>query len=379
MEHRNRSSRGADRESAPATRLPARTHSLPLVGFIGVALLLVLVIAAGAATLGRITAEPDPPSTPTARTSDSVPPEVLAQSIDVRATLGSDVPAEATTRRWNGPRQAAAGDPSALGAAALAAVAQPGTPSPLTILLLGVDARPGESIDSGVRADAIAVLRLDPERRSCHLLTIPRDTRVELPGYGLSKINHALSVGGVPYQTQVVEQFLGLKVDRFALADFDGFSAVIDAIGGVSITVQEQFSLGEHTFSPGEQVLNGDQALAYVRYRGGADGDFGRVDRQQQMLRAIVSQGARPEIVLSLGQILAAVDAHVRTDLPVLELTSLLAYYQAACGPSAIMMETLNGETATFPDPLVGHDISFVVVSEKEKAARVAALLGSDQ
>src|SRR5690606_838504 len=135
------------------------------------------------------------------------------------------------------------------------------------------------------------------------------------------------------------------------------------------------FSLGEFTFEPGEQVLNGEQALAYVRYRGSADGDFGRVARQQQMLRAIVAQGTRPEVLLSLGQILGAVDAHVRTDLPVLELTSLLAYYRSACGPSAIVMETLSGEIATYYDPLVGQDLSYVVVTDEEKVARVAALL----
>jgi LCP family protein required for cell wall assembly len=375
MEHRSDSHRGAARDPGAAKPLPARTSSHGLVGFISVTLLVLLLITAGAAILGRLTAEPNAPSEPITQASGNAPPESLAPKTSPDSTDGA-IP---STRGWGGLRQVAAGEPTALGEAALAAVAQPGTPSPLTILLLGVDARPGEAIDAGIRADAIAVLRLDPERRSCRLLTIPRDTRVDLPGYGLSKINHALSVGGVPYQTQVVEQFLGLEVDRFALADFTGFSAVIDAIGGVPITVRENFSLGEHTFAPGEQVLNGDQALAYVRYRGGEDGDFGRVARQQQMLRAIVAQGVRPEVVLSLGQILAAVDAHVRTDLPVLELTSLLAYYQAACGPSAIVMETLSGEIATFPDPLVSQELSYVLVSDEEKTARVAALLGTDQ
>lgn len=376
MNHRNdhRGDTGHDPVLNPPS--PALLGLRQHVRFAGLALLVVLAITIAAATLGRLSAGSDSPPAPTATTRNLTMPGAA------RANAGGapgSIEDMASVRRWIGGQRAIAGEPTRLSETALSAIAQPMTPPPLTILLLGVDARPGESIDSGVRPDAIGLLRLDPERRSCRLLTIPRDTRVELPGYGPSKINHALSVGGVPYQSQVVEQFLGLKVDRYALADFAGFSAVIDAIGGVTVTVQEPFSLGEFTFKPGEQVLNGEQALAYVRYRGGADGDFGRVARQQQMLRAIVAQGTRPEVLLSLGQILAAVDAHVRTDLPVLELTSLLAYYQSACGPSAIVMETLSGEIATYYDPLVGQDLSYVVVSDEEKAARVAALLGFDQ
>ncbi len=377
MNHRNdhRGDAGHNPVSTPPS--PAWSGLRQHVRFAGLALLVVLVITGGAATFGRLTTGSTIPTAPAADTRHMTHPGAVARAI------GGDAPGSvedaASVRRWIGARQAIASEPTSLSDAALSAIAQPMTPPPMTILLMGVDARPGESIDSGVRPDAIGVLRLDPDSRSCRLLTIPRDTRVELPGYGLSKINHALSVGGVPYQTQVVEQFLGLEIDRYALADFAGFSAVIDAIGGVTITVQEPFSIGEFSFEPGEQVLNGEQALAYVRYRGGTDGDFGRVARQQQMLRAIVAQGTRPEVLLSLGQILAAVDAHVRTDLPVLELTSLLAYYQTACGPSAIVMETLSGEISTYYDPLVGEDLSYVVVSEEEKAARVATLLGFDQ
>ena len=234
-------------------------------------------------------------------------------------------------------------------------------------------------IDVGIRADAIALFRFDPEDRSCRILAIPRDARAELPGYGLSKINHALAVGGVPYQIQVIEDFLGLEIDRFALADFRGFAGVVDAIGGVTMTITEPFTIGDFTFEAGDQRLNGEAALAYVQYRGGADGDFGRISRQQQMLRAIAAQASGLDLVRSIRQILPAVEGHIRTDLSPLEMTSLIAYYQATCGTSDIVMETLAGETATFPDPLVGQELSYVVVSDEEKAARVATLLGAGE
>ncbi len=99
---------------------------------------------------------------------------------------------------------------------------------PMTILLMGVDARPGEAIDIGVRPDALAVLRLDPATGSCRMLAIPRDSRVDLPGYGLTKINHALAVGGIPYQELVVQNFLGITIDKYALIDFGGITELVE-------------------------------------------------------------------------------------------------------------------------------------------------------
>ncbi|MER3438248.1 MAG: hypothetical protein C4346_12050, partial [Chloroflexota bacterium] len=111
----------------------------------------------------------------------------------------------------------------------------------VTILLMGVDARPGEAIDIGVRPDSLMVLRLNPETGSCRILSIPRDTRTELPGYGLTKVNHALAVGGIPYQKQVVELLLGIPIDHYVLVDFAGFETLVDAVGGITIDVPEGF------------------------------------------------------------------------------------------------------------------------------------------
>ena len=280
---------------------------------------------------------------------------------------------------WDGVRQAVAGVPETVSGVTVATGAQSATPEPMTILLLGVDARPGQAIDVGARADAMALLHLDPEDRSCRLLAIPRDARAELPGYGPSKINHALAVGGVPYQVQVVEEFLGVSVDRFALADFRGFAAVVDAIGGVTLTVAEPFYAGGFSFPAGEHRFTGDEALAYVQYRGGPEGDFGRITRQQQMLRAIADQATGIDLVRSVNRIVPAVENHLRTDLSLVELTSLLSYYQASCESDEIAMETLAGETATFVDPLVGEELSYVIVSDEEKAARLATLLGENR
>ena len=92
----------------------------------------------------------------------------------------------------------------------------------VAILAMGVDARPGEPIDIKVRADSLSVIFLDGDDGSCRMLSIPRDTRVLLPGYGYSKINAALSIGGIPYQQLVVEQLLGIEIDHYGLIDFEG-------------------------------------------------------------------------------------------------------------------------------------------------------------
>ncbi|MCO5220196.1 MAG: LCP family protein, partial [Thermomicrobiales bacterium] len=117
------------------------------------------------------------------------------------------------------------------GAAVAVGLKDPKT-DPMTILIMGVDARPGQAIDIGVRPDALMVLRLDPESGTCRGLAIPRDSLVELPGYGETKINHALMLGGIPYEELVVELYLGIEIDHYALIDFTGFEDLVDAVGG---------------------------------------------------------------------------------------------------------------------------------------------------
>jgi LCP family protein required for cell wall assembly len=249
---------------------------------------------------------------------------------------------------------------------------------PMTILLMGVDARPGEEIDIGVRPDSLAVLRLDPETGSCRMLNIPRDSRVDLPGYGMSKINHALAVGGIPYQRLVVENFLSLPIDRYALVDFGGVEAVVDAIGGVTVTVSEPFTAGGAQFQAGERTLTGAEALIYARYRGGPDGDFGRIKRQQQILRSMLRQAAEQDVVRLIRELLPEVEQHTRTDLTLVELVQLASRFRVSCTDETIVTMTLDGTVATLDDALFDTPLSFVIVDDKEVRRKVAALLDSE-
>lgn len=266
------------------------------------------------------------------------------------------------------------------GAAVAAGVRDPSTDA-LTILVMGVDARPGAQIDIAVRPDALMVLRLDPVAQSCRVLAIPRDTLVSLPGYGQTKVNHALMVGGIPYQQLVVEQFLGIEVDRYALIDFLGFQAMVDAVGGVPINVPSEIKEGERVLFPaGATTFDGEDALSYARYRGGADIDVGRVRRQQQLIRALAAVASSRDTVRDVNDLLPAVEEHIRTDLSPVELAELAKQYASTCSEDRLQLDSIAGqfEKLPTPDPLFQQPLTYNVVDPEAVAVKVAALLGRD-
>jgi LCP family protein required for cell wall assembly len=245
----------------------------------------------------------------------------------------------------------------------------------ITVLLMGVDAREDEEIDIGVRADSLFVLHMDSNDHTCRTLSIPRDTRVELPGYGQSKINHALSVGGVPYQILVVEQFLGIEVDHFGLIDFAGLVGVVDQIGGVTITNKHEFTYQGITFPEGEQTLNGKEALAYSRYRYDREGDFGRQVRQQQVVKAVLEQTGSMDATRLIPNTLENIEGHFKTDLKPTSLISIANDFRSTCSFSALEASRLDGSIGNDWDELEEMQLSFVHVQNTEVSGKVGWLL----
>ncbi len=268
---------------------------------------------------------------------------------------------------------------SAVGTAALPRTATAGSlqdnsSKPMNILLLGSDARPGEQIDKGVRSDIIAVLHLDPSTGICRLLSIPRDSRVDVPGYGLTKINHAMMEGGVPLERQTIENFLGIKIDNYALIDFVGAADLIDALGGVTLTNPQAFDWANRTYEAGTLTLNGADAVFYARYRGGPDGDFGRIQRQHDVLQAVLKQVSTVDVAKVAPELWIALRGHTKTDLKLKELIGIAQEYRGSCTADSIEMSHLEGTTATFADPIFGVDLSYVVIDPQEVQQKVAAL-----
>jgi LCP family protein required for cell wall assembly len=246
----------------------------------------------------------------------------------------------------------------------------------MTILMMGVDARPGEAIDVDVRPDSLAVVYLDGENNSCRMLSIPRDTRTELPGYGQSKINHALAVGGVPYEQMVVEHLLGVEIDHYGLIDFSGVTRLVDAVGGITVVNDQAFSIEGIDYPVGTLALDGHEALMYARYRGGPDGDFGRQERQQEVVRALLSEGAGLDVVTAVPSLLSSVEGHVRTDMGPKQMVELGQRFRSGCTAETLETSRLEGTVANMYDDLMQQELSFVVVDQAEIVRKVAWLRG---
>lgn len=250
----------------------------------------------------------------------------------------------------------------------------------ITVLLMGVDARPGEAIDTEARPDAIAVLHADRTRRTCRMLAVPRDTRIELPGYGKSKANHALVLGGIPYQQMVISDYLGIPINHYGLIDFGGVVAVVDELGGIVIDNPDAFTTNSGTnFPAGPQTLDGESALEYARYRGGSDGDFGRIGRQQRVLRALLDQANGQDLLTLIPRSLPLLEEHTRTDLGLIDLLDVIRTYQDTCTSSTLKTETLPGTTATHFDPILRMELSYVIVEEADVRRLVAWLMNDER
>lgn len=160
------------------------------------------------------------------------------------------------------------------------------------ILLLGSDTRSGSeaALVSGSRADTIMLMHIPADGKGVYIISIMRDTWVNIPGYGAAKINAALNYGGISLQVATVENLVGVKIDHVAEIEFEGFKSLVNAVGGVDVQVPFAFTSNVWTFTPGVMHMNGSAALTFVRERYSfADGDYQRVRNQRAFLRGLYS------------------------------------------------------------------------------------------
>lgn len=157
--------------------------------------------------------------------------------------------------------------------------------APLNIVLMGSDSQGSER----GRSDVLQVLHLPASRDAAYLLSIPRDSWVDIPGHGKGKINWAYSFGGPALTVETLEDLLDTPMDHTAIINFTGFVSVIDALGGVTVHNRHASASRGFTFPKGEITLTGAEALAFVRERYDLpSGDFDRAERQRDVIRAIV-------------------------------------------------------------------------------------------
>lgn len=176
---------------------------------------------------------------------------------------------------------------------------------PLNLVLMGVDAR--TPTERG-RSDVLILMHIPGDRKDAYLISFPRDYWVDVPGYGNAKINAAYSYGGPALAVETMEQLVDVPIDHTALINFEGFMNVIDAVGGVTVVNREASSSNGFTFPVGEVELTGESALTFVRERKNlSNGDFGRAERQRDVLKAIISKLMSAGVLTNPGKFRDAV------------------------------------------------------------------------
>ncbi|MFC4183740.1 polyisoprenyl-teichoic acid--peptidoglycan teichoic acid transferase TagU [Saccharococcus thermophilus] len=231
--------------------------------------------------------------------------------------------------------------------------------TPISILLIGVDERKG---DRG-RADSLIVMTVNPNKKSIEMVSVPRDTRTEIVGKGTKdKINHSYAFGGVEMTMATVEHFLDIPIDYYIKVNMESFRDIVNAVGGVTVDNPFAFTYEGTTFPKGKITLDGDKALKYSRMRKeDPRGDFGRQDRQKQIIQAIIEKGASFSSLANYSDVLAAIGKNIKTNLTFDEMKEIQANYKDA--RQHIEQLHITGQGTKI------NGIYYLLVPEKERLA----------
>ncbi|MEM6449868.1 MAG: LCP family protein [Cyanobacteria bacterium P01_D01_bin.105] len=253
---------------------------------------------------------------------------------------------------------------------------------PVNVLLMGIkvtssDVQDYDAVDrDGYHAlvnsfeglsDTMLMMRFDPNNERVAVMSIPRDTRTNVDGE-VTKINEANREGGPALSAQSVSELMGgVAIDRYMRINVQGVEKLIDALGGVKVNVPTDMKYTDHSqhlyidLKAGKQRLNGDQAMQFLRYRYDNNGDIGRVQRQQMLMRALVEQALNPTTIARLPKILSVIQSHVDTNLSIEELVALVGY-GAQSNRSNIQMLMLPGDFSSYED----YELSYWIPSYSE-------------
>lgn len=236
----------------------------------------------------------------------------------------------------------------------------------LRILALGVDQASGN-------ADTIIVATVDLKNKAVYALSIPRDTRAEIPGHRTFKINAAYSWGGLSTAKQAVENLLGIPIDRVVLVHLEGFKRIVDLLGGVEVDVEKDMHYVDRKqglyihLKKGYRLLDGEKAMQYVRFRHDPLGDLGRIQRQQKFLKALASKMFGWQEIDKLPELTRQIMEQIETDMTTREVLHL-ARFGKELPPERIFSSILPGT----PQNIDG--ISYYVADEMRVTHALAEL-----
>lgn len=233
---------------------------------------------------------------------------------------------------------------------------------PFYMLIMGVDAR---ELGEESRSDTLIIARIDPPQNSVTMLSIPRDTRVEIPGHGKTKINAAHAYGGPALAIETVTELTGLPISHYAEVNFAGFKQIVDALGGVTVDVPEDIydmKAANHVeeaarLEQGVQLLDGAHALTFVRSRQFPEGDLQRIRNQQTFFKAVLVEMQKPANLLRLPSAIEAVADAIYTDLSVGDMLRI-ANQMKGMDPDDLETVTMPGA----PEMIGGG--SYIVIDE---------------
>lgn len=249
---------------------------------------------------------------------------------------------------------------------------------PFYVLLLGSDAREG---DTASRSDVIILLRIDPSDGKMTMVSIPRDTKVEIEGYGTQKINAAYAYGGAPLAVEVVSEFTGVPIHHYAEIHFEELERAVDALGGVTVDVPQDIfddQLSTNIYA-GTQTLSGKQALVFARSRAYVDGDFTRTSNQRLLLTSMMKKILETPTMELPGAIQTLAQC-VSTDLVINDIIALAQKFQAAddliiySGMVPSTTATIDGISYVLTEEEGWAQMMKVIDAGEDPAALVAAI-----
>lgn len=244
---------------------------------------------------------------------------------------------------------------------------------PFYMVLMGSDTRPGQSQQ---RSDTLIIARLDPQNKKVQMISIPRDSRVAIPGAGTTKINAAAVYGGPSLVIKTVKNLTGLPITHYANVNFNGFRDVVDAMGGVWINVPfniydtqaSAFGKKYATLKKGYQKLDGAHALTFARTRHFfAEGDFQRMRNQQALIKALASQALSLANIFKASSIINAVASNLDTDMTPAQMADLVLQFK---GMKSSDIQSMNAPGA----PKYINGTSYVVLDQVKLAQMISRM-----
>ncbi|WP_270785543.1 LCP family protein [Enterococcus faecalis] len=204
---------------------------------------------------------------------------------------------------------------------------------PFSVLLLGIDTGDDGRVEQG-RSDTTIVATLNPRDKQTTLVSLARDTYVDIPGQGKQdKLNHAYAFGGASLAMDTVENYLNIPINHYVSINMAGLKELVNAVGGIEVNNNLTFSQDGYDFTIGKISLDGEQALSYSRMRyEDPNGDYGRQERQRKVIEGIVQKVLSLNSVSNYQEILTAVSDNMKTDLSFDDMKKIALDYRSAFG-----------------------------------------------